>query len=1119
MSKIFNLAYCTGNENVANEIEHNLELAGYQFNKIACTNVAGEEGLLERLNSNQHNSLILFSDNFLKSKECLKHGLEALKSLAENRRILPVIVDGRYPKEETDEFTIVPTVFERMTNVIQYMNYWQESYLDLRKLKRKAAPEDISAIDNELTEIKDISSDIGEFLRYLRGLKYYNLSEFCANDYEVFFKFSNDLSAHASLKNADATTPENDVELEKLIVTKEEPAFQQSDTEASPIPETTYANEASLVEIIEASSKELLEENKEINAPKKENALSDVETIDISDIPGMELLEKNGIQKENGKQQNDNTTLESLASNQTESKPSKPASSESSISDLDSILSAFEFNNSEPEEVKEAPSTEKDLDQIPAVQVFDSNETFDLIVDEILNEENEVYGEETQIPQTEAPKPELTEDKPIEAGTKEPEPIETEPTKSSTQDSEPKEHVDLEFLLDDNKHDTLEVLPKEEENDDAKKEEEKQPEQAISSQTSYTEEKVKEKKEEKTKEPLLPDTSSLDVQAIIAKATEKYDKGKIAEGLHILSKGNDKYPDNLKLRYLYAFSLAKYANNYAAATKQLEILLSHDPRHEDAYFLLAELAELHKDYIVAKDYYEKVASINPSYPDVYYRLGLLNLYHFENKQKAAIKYFKKAVKVDKKNPDAYYRLAILLNETSGKHWKSVKYFKKTLELEPDHIFANYDLAVLYHRLGDRGLAHNYYLRAIEINPELKTPQNEEAFKYELLEDNEDQPLPHLLEGEEDEEFNELKKDLERLEAKMLNLNPEASNVNEQATTKEEKEDKKEEVEPNEDYGNDEIKALLEEADQMAAMSPRPAAESEPVAVQGAAPAQKELKQEAIETIPATAAETKIEFPKPDTAKLAFVTGATSGIGKATAELFAKNGYRVIMTGRKADKLESLKSDLEKQYNAKIKTLTFDVRNIMDMAKELDSLEEDWKNVDILINNAGLARGKAPIHEGDLVHWDTMIDTNIKGLLYMTRAISPFMVARKSGHIINIGSSVGKEVYPEGNVYCATKFAVDGLTKAMRMDLYKHNIRVSQVCPAHVEETDFQLSRYEGDKEKASIYDDFQPLKSSDVADMIYFMATRPAYVNIQDVVMMCTQQASNNLVDRSGRKE
>lgn len=253
--------------------------------------------------------------------------------------------------------------------------------------------------------------------------------------------------------------------------------------------------------------------------------------------------------------------------------------------------------------------------------------------------------------------------------------------------------------------------------------------------------------------------------------------------------------------------------------------------------------------------------------------------------------------------------------------------------------------------------------------------------------------------------------------------------------------------------------------------------------------------------------------------LVLITGATSGIGRATAGIFARNGYRLILTGRREERLLELKQDFESKFGTEVLILPFDVRDQHAAEAALSNLPESFQEIDILVNNAGLAKGLAPIHEGNLDHWETMIDTNIKGLLYVTRLVSPGMVARRRGHIINLGSSASKEAYPNGNVYCATKFAVEALTRSMRFDLHAHNIRVSQVSPGHVEETEFAITRFDGDADRAKIYNDFQPLKSSDVAEAIYFMATRPPHVNIQDIQLFATQQASSMVIDRSGRMD
>lgn len=253
-------------------------------------------------------------------------------------------------------------------------------------------------------------------------------------------------------------------------------------------------------------------------------------------------------------------------------------------------------------------------------------------------------------------------------------------------------------------------------------------------------------------------------------------------------------------------------------------------------------------------------------------------------------------------------------------------------------------------------------------------------------------------------------------------------------------------------------------------------------------------------------------------KTVLITGATSGIGKATAKLFAKKGYNLIITGRRQKRLDETKKKYSSKYGVKIKALCFDVRDLKACEAAISSLKGEWKKIDLLINNAGLASGLDPIHEGDISDWETMIDTNVKGLLYMTKLISPNMVKLKSGHIINVCSTAGHEVYPKGNVYCASKHAVNALTKAMRIDLHTHGIRVSQVSPAHVEETEFALVRFHGDKKKSKIYEDFNPLKSSDVANTIYYIAIQPKHINIQDIILMGTQQANSLFTDRSGRK-
>ncbi|MDD3687939.1 MAG: SDR family oxidoreductase [Bacteroidales bacterium] len=249
-------------------------------------------------------------------------------------------------------------------------------------------------------------------------------------------------------------------------------------------------------------------------------------------------------------------------------------------------------------------------------------------------------------------------------------------------------------------------------------------------------------------------------------------------------------------------------------------------------------------------------------------------------------------------------------------------------------------------------------------------------------------------------------------------------------------------------------------------------------------------------------------------KTALISGATAGIGKATAILLAEQGYNLIITGRRGDRLEALKAEIESSTFAKVECLNFDIRDNEQVCSAIDSLPEDFKNIDVLVNNAGLASGLDPVQTGDLDDWEKMIDTNVKGLLYLTRKVSPLMIARKQGHIINIGSIAGKEVYPNGNVYCASKHAVDALTKAMRIDMLPHGIKVTQIAPGMID-TEFSTVRFHGDKEKADkVYDGLTPLYAEDIAELILFILSRPAHVCINDMVVTPLAQASATNVVR-----
>lgn len=248
--------------------------------------------------------------------------------------------------------------------------------------------------------------------------------------------------------------------------------------------------------------------------------------------------------------------------------------------------------------------------------------------------------------------------------------------------------------------------------------------------------------------------------------------------------------------------------------------------------------------------------------------------------------------------------------------------------------------------------------------------------------------------------------------------------------------------------------------------------------------------------------------------IAVITGATAGIGKACAQQFASQGYNLVLTGRRAEKLHAFSEELTQEYGIEVIPLVFDVRSREATESALHSLPASWRAVDILINNAGLALGKDSIHEGDPADWDAMIDTNVKGLLYVSKVIMPWMTARKQGHIINIGSVAGTEVYPKGNIYCASKHAVEAISQGMRQDLLPYNIRVTNICPGLVE-TEFSVVRFKGDAAKAeAVYQGYQPLVAKDIADVIWYAASLPPHICLNNINLTCTAQANSTLLHR-----
>ena len=555
---------------------------------------------------------------------------------------------------------------------------------------------------------------------------------------------------------------------------------------------------------------------------------------------------------------------------------------------------------------------------------------------------------------------------------------------------------------------------------------------------------------------------------LIRQARGMVSSGQVEPGINFMKQAIKTYPGSAELHYFYGLILAQNTRDVSGALEQLNLATESDPEHEAAYFLLGELAELQGDFNAARTNYERLVDINDDFTDVFYRLGTVLQANFPEEVEYAAKCFKRAAKRNPGNVDAHYQYASLLADVLGKTDKAEEYFLKTLAIQPKHPFANYDLALIYHTAGDASKALQYYEAAIANNPELQTPENEIAFRG----------LPANPGTETPEEVvAPVTEDLPIAVVPDLVVPPLTSALSPLLASE-----------------HDTIEALIQNITRLEELL--------------------RSKVTQLEAEPAPIEPAIVEEKAP--AKIALITGATSGIGLATAKAFAHAGWKLIITGRRAELLDAVKQELT-DLGAEVISLNFDVRDNSAITAAINGLPEEWHSIDLLVNNAGKAKGLSEIQDGSLEHWEEMIDTNLKGLLYLTRCVSPLMVAQHKGHIINIGSIAGKEPYPMGNVYCASKAAVDMLTRAMRMDLYKYNIRVSQIAPGHVEETEFALVRFDGDADRAKIYNDFQPLTSTDVANTIFYMATQPSHVNIQDVVIYGTQQASATIIDRSGR--
>ena len=1084
MTKLI-LAYCIENQMVAAKIASALN-GKATIEKVVFDYTVGMETLRKATYSSTAPVLLLISDNFLKSEKCMNDALPLIQSLGAAQRLISVTTEGVY--QENGRPVILPTSFDRVSNVIQYMNHWQDRYLDLRRKKPEG---DETAFNEKIRVVRTISSEIGELLRYLRSTEYYSYDQFEDSNFIVLYRVLG-IAAVAEAAVASKASVSHTVFPSEMVAVEElEPANAMGDesmvaagngsywgakngkSEAQSFLDSIMGEENApkieqqeIVNTAHASNTEGGDKMKELASNgvvqmKETLAEKAVE----SSIQAVENLGKNVVEQpvqaiENVVEQVTETT--EVVDNQSPTSDFQIRANQLINEGLDRPTSLESLIAGMREEEAYKPKTEiseglsRQVDAILEVEnpTVEATSFSGFTLEQILKDEelrelmNKAESDE-----------EILATEPVQNG------IHAEAIAASKSSNGNGHHV----VLNEDDADLVKKIAAEAEVDfeekmrlkiaaetPVKAEKETLAAAEMLAETTEPTAIVVEHFTEKTDaefRDLMMDTDEETVKSEVSRIFDEAEEP--AAHFEFEEEINDKLDEKtaalfeektdaepLKLIDNQLDSVeAENTEGPKIEAKNVQELLTesmNNPTDNAArYQLAAELAQQSR-LTEATEQLEILLETDRKNVEAYVLLAYLA--EQQGDYTLSLNSLEKVALLNPDYPGIYYKLGQLTKEHFKKQGrKALRYFQDAVAQDPSNADAQYRLAMLLiEQKADHATAIEHLTRAVESAPQHDAAAFELAKSYAEMGDQKSAATFYARASELNSSF--------KSEANDLLFHYE---------------------EP----------------------QPEPIVAEEPEAVIN------------------------------DNGLTVMITGATSGIGRATAEVFAKNGYRLILTGRRNDRLEDIKTTFETTYNNRIQTLNFDVRSLEGIKNAVSTLEEDFKHVDILINNAGLASGLSPIHEGDVSDWEVMIDTNIKGLLYITRAIAPSMVARKKGHIINLSSIAGKEIYPNGNVYIATKHAVDALTKAMRVDLHKYGIRVSQVAPGAVEETEFALVRFHGDAEKAKIYDEFTPLKASDVAESIYFIASRADYVNIQDIVLAGTQQAMAAFVDRSGRTD
>ena len=1093
-SKIY-LTYCSENRDVVEHFATDLGRVGIKF--VHDTRNAAKRSSLESEMASDDTPIYLFvSDNFLKSVDCMEGALKFIDNFKFRPRIKPIVIDGRQRNAETGIFEDVPTKFDKVSNVIRYMNYWQDEYLRLRREKRSIPSSEEASFQIKIDRIRRISNEIGEFLRSLRGFNYFEFETLKHNDCKNVFDMLG--FEGSALYNRYKTLPELPFRHSRIIEPIEVAAPEPIEEEPAPSEEPKFKIDGipglDLLPEYDNKQEEIIDdapveignkvdeaaeifkkiENEQANEPDVEGGEEEEEVEAGTPDDESGAAPKDEEASPSDSYQTAEEFVQDLTNELEVEAPAPELEVEAPALELEVEAPALELEVEAPAleleveapapelEVEapalelevEAPALELEVEapapelevEAPALELEVEAPALELEVEApALELEVEAPALELEVEapapelEVEAPAPELEVEAPaLELEVEAPAPeleVEAPAPELKVEAPAPELEVEAPAL-------ELEVeapAPELEVEAPAPELEVEAPAPELEVEAPAPELKVEAPAPELEVEAPAPE---LEVEApapeleVEAPAPELEVEAPAPE---LEVEEDVAIVIRTPAMILAATQQLVAEGKFGAAKENYQLLLT---KSDDAKIRLGYATLLQdnlNDDTSAKEHLEELLLQDKANNEVYFRLGTLA----ENAGEflAAKNYYERVISMDSNYADAYHRLGLIVSTRfENQKFVAKSYYQEAINVNPENATYHLDFATFLTKQGEYKKARKQLIEVIDLDEENANAHMALATLY----------LHHL------DKQKKARKYYEKAISIDGDLRTDASNVK---------------------FGL--APAVTEEAAFAQARGVQPLA------------------------------------PKPE-ALTVMVTGATSGIGLAIAETYMEAGHKVIMTGRREERLRAMQLQFTKKYGIEPQVLAFDVRDNAQMNEVFNALPEEWKEIDILVNNAGLAKGFSPIHEGSLEHWETMIDTNFKGLLYVTRMISPIMVNRQKGHIINIGSSAGKEVYPNGNVYCATKFAVDALTRGMRLDLHPYNIRVTNVNPGHVE-TEFALVRFDGDPERAKIYEDFKPLTAKDVAAAVMYATAQPEHVNVQDIDLFATQQASNYKIDRSGR--